>query len=295
MINTLVDNQLLAEKPNSSLVGMLKAALEYIRRHMPSVQGSVTDPSTGITTTGKIILSEPSLEQRKGGFVSADELFSKVNTALTAYNITVWLVVDRLDVAFDESSELENNAIRSLFRVYLDLLAHSKISIKIFLRDDIWQKLLSSGFREASHITRSLIISWDHQSLQNLIVRRLIYNHAICEYYAVTRNQVLESAHLQNAFFYRVFPAQVEIGQKQPKTLEWMLSRISDGGKRAAPRELIHLLSATRDKQLKMYELGNSPPPEENLVDKAAIKDALPGRWFPRSVLNKRFVLNIRH
>lgn len=276
VIDTLIENNLLAEKPNAPLVGMIKGALEYIRRHMPAIEGSITDPSTGIKATGKIVLNEPTIEQRKAGVVSADDLFAKVNAALNAYNITVWLVVDRLDVAFDESTQLENNALRSLFRVYLDLIAFSRVSVKIFLRDDIWQRLLSSGFREASHITRGLIISWDQQSLLNLIVRRLLYNEAVLKSYGVGKEDIVSSVKLQNDFFYRVFPAQVEIGQKQPKTLEWMLSRIADGGKRAAPRELIHLLSVARDKQLRRYELGNSPPPLENLVDNAAIKDALP-------------------
>jgi hypothetical protein len=85
----------------------------------------------------------------------------------------------------------------------------------------------------------------------------------------------LQDANLQRDFFYRVFPAQVDIGQKQPKTLEWMLSRIADS-KKTAPRELIHLLSNTRDEQLKLYELGNPEPPLDNLFDKVAIRSALP-------------------
>jgi hypothetical protein len=277
VIDVLVENRLLEREDNFNLVRMLKSVLDYIRRSMPkALEGSLTEPSSGITATGKIILNEPNIEQREAGLISADELFTKLNSALTAYNITVWLLVDRLDVAFDESSQLENNALRSLFRVYLDLITYSKISVKIFLRDDIWQRLSTGGFREASHITKSLIISWDQQSLLNLIVQRLVYNPAICNFYSITKESILKDSTLQNDFFYRVFPSQIEIGQRQPKTLDWMLSRITDGGRKPAPRELIHLLSASRDRQLRFYELGNSFPPLENLFDKAAIKDALP-------------------
>lgn len=152
----------------------------------------------------------------------------------------------------------------------------SNIDVKIFLRDDIWHKIVSSGFREASHVTRTLVISWSNQSLLNLVVRRLIHNQSICKLYGVTRDAVLQNASLQREFFYRVFPEQIDIGVKQPNTLDWMLSRTADGSKRTAPRELIHLLIETRDEQLKSYELGNSEPPAENLFSKSSIPQALP-------------------
>lgn len=274
VISALVENGLLA--PGLSLTGRLKAALDYVRNRMPSLETSYTDPATGFVLKGKITLSEPSTEQRQEGFISADDLLEKLNKALQETNITIWLVLDRLDVAFSDFLALEANALRSLFRVYLDTILHKNISIKIFLRDDIWHKISSSGFREASHITRSLTISWNQQSLLNLIVRRLVHNNDICTFYSIKKEDVLGAADLQSQFFYRVFPSKIDIGQKQPSTLDWMLSRTADGSKRTAPRELIHLLSVSRDKQLKLYELATSEPPFENLFDKAAIKAALP-------------------
>lgn len=276
VIDKLIENRLL-EAEDTSLVRTLKRAFDYIRRHMPkALEASISEPHGGLTATGKIILNEPTIEQRESGLISADDLIFKLNSALTSYNITVWLLIDRLDVAFDESSQLETNALRSLFRVYLDLIPYTKISIKIFLRDDIWRKLSAGGFREASHITRSLIISWDQSALLNLVVRRLLHNEPLCSYYKVEKDEVLKNAALQNDFFYRVFPAQIEIGQRQPKTLEWMLSRVMDGGRKPAPRELIHLLSASRDTQLKLHEIGATELPLESLFDKSAIKAALP-------------------
>ncbi len=243
-----------------------------------SAEGTVQiDPATGIQIyTGKITLSEPSIEQRKIGIISADDLINKLNTVLESVKITVWLVLDRLDAAFTESSQLECNALRSLFRVYLDIVSYSRISAKVFLRDDIWRAISVDGFREASHITRCLTISWNQQALLNLIVRRLVHNDAICTFYSLQKETVLQDAKLQQEIFYRIFPEQIDVGEKQPKTLEWLLSRIADGSDRRAPRELIHLLSASRDEQLKLYELGNAEPPLENLFDKQAIKAALP-------------------
>jgi len=239
------------------------------------METSITDPSTGVVVSHKLTLGEPTPEQRENGCVTADELLRDINLVLEETRIVIWFVLDRLDVAFSDSPELERNALRSLFRGYLDLTGYSNISVKIFLRDDIWRKLSEGGFREASHITRSLTISWDQPALLNLVVRRLIHNDAIREYYFVEREAVLGNIELQSEFFYTIFPRKVAIGQKQPSSLDWMLSRTADGSRRNTPRELIHLLTEIRDQQLRLYELGNAEPAAENLIDRLAIRQAL--------------------
>ncbi|KAF0163162.1 MAG: hypothetical protein FD157_3325 [Rhodocyclaceae bacterium] len=274
VISALVDNGLLT--PNVNLLARLRAILTYIRRHAPVFEGAIVDPNTGLKLTGKITLNEPSTEQRKEGFLSVNDLLTLINGALLELNIKIWLVLDRLDVAFSDSPNLEGNALRSLFRTYLDMLNLSNVSIKIFLRDDIWNKIVAGGFREASHVTRSLVISWNNQSLLNLVVRRLVHNQDICDLYGIKKDAVLEDANLQKDFFYRVFPAQVDIGPKQPSTFDWMASRTADGSKRTAPRELIHLLIEARDEQLKSFELGEPDPPGETLFSRSTIPQALP-------------------
>ena len=274
VIDFLTSNGLLA--PNATLLTRLMAALGYIKKYVPTFEGGVTDPTSGLTYTGKITLAEPTPEQRGLGCQSLDELLILLNSAYKQVNITAWLVLDRLDVAFSDSQELEGNAIRSLFRTYLDMISLSQIKIKIFLRDDIWRKVVSTGFREASHVTRTLTLSWSQQSLLNLIVRRLVANAIICSQYNLQQDEILSNAALQSEFFYRVFPLQIDEGSNKPKTLEWMLSRTADGSKRTAPRELIHLLLAARDEQLRLFELGNPEPNNEQLFDKTAIRSALP-------------------
>ncbi|MHB8472038.1 MAG: P-loop ATPase, Sll1717 family [Gammaproteobacteria bacterium] len=274
VFSALVENGLLV--PDINLLGRLKAILEYLRKYAPVFEGAVIEPNTGIKLTGKITLDHPSSEQRESAFVSVDHLLGLIDEALKECNIKVWLLLDRLDVAFSDSPVLEGAALRSLFRTYLDMLNLSNISVKIFLRDDIWSKIVASGFREASHVTRTMVISWDSQSLLNLIVRRVVHNDSICSLYGVSKEAVLQNAMLQSQFFYRAFPAQIDIGQKQPSTFDWMSSRTADGSKRTAPRELIHLLKEMRDEQLKLYELGNSDPPVENLFSRLAITQALP-------------------
>lgn len=270
----LEDNDLLA--PNVNLKTRLQSVLGYLRKCLPSIEGGITDPHTGLRIEGKISISEPTAEQRGLGYKSLDDLLEVLNCAYQELNITTWLALDRLDVAFSDSGDLEGNALRSLFRTYLDMGGLSNIKLKIFLRDDIWKKIVRDGFREASHVTRTMTISWDAPSLQNLLVKRLSSNPLICDCYSSTGEILSTSVELQNRFFSAVFPEQIDIGQKQPKTLDWLLSRTADGSGRTAPRELIHLLIESRDEQLKLYQLGHTAPNGNHLFDKTAIKAALP-------------------
>lgn len=185
-------------------------------------------------------------------------------------------MLDRLDVAFAESEDVEGNALRALFMVYSDMREYDHLEAKIFLRSDIWGRVTAEGLRETSHIEAQVTIRWDNPTLLNLVIRRALRNTDLREYYGVAEDDVLGSVGEQQALFYRIFPEQVEAGTRKSTTFDWMLGRVRDGTGRVAPRELIHLLSALRDVQLRLLEIGMPEPPGEQLFDRAAFKIALP-------------------
>ncbi len=264
-----------------SLTSLLNDVLRYVRNaaQSASLEGTVSmNPTTGAPiVTGKITLREPSPTDASRGFVSLDRLFELADSALIQLPAAVWVLLDRLDVAFAETQPLEENALRALFNVYLGILDHKSIRLKIFLRSDIWKRITERGFREASHITRYTTIRWDAPSLLYLVTRRALQNDAIISFYGIDPAMVLQSTEEQRGFFYRMFPAQVDVGSRQPRTFEWMLSRTEDGTGQNAPRELIHLLNATRSEQLRLLDLGSEAEPEgEQLFSRSAIKQALP-------------------
>jgi len=150
------------------------------------------------------------------------------------------------------------------------------LSLKIFLRNAIWQQITRSGFPEASHITRSLSIIWNSDSLVNLVVRRLLRNETIRSFFGVDERDVLADARKQDALFNRVFPPKVDLGARRPATFVWMLLRTQDGTEHHAPRELIHSLSAARDVQRRRLQEGQKEPPGEAVLDRGSIRDALP-------------------
>jgi hypothetical protein len=204
-----------------------------------------------------------------------DELIDVANTAFSNTGITLWVAFDRLDVAFAETPELERNALRALFRVYNDILGRTNIKLKIFVRDDIWRRITQGGFREASHITKSLHITWSPESLLNLLVLRLIRSASLCSFLKVSSEDIRASYENQVKIFYRNFPDKVNTG-KNPLTLKWIISRTSDGSGEGNPREVIHLVDAAKKSQISLLQQGNKEPSLDILIDRPAIIAALP-------------------
>lgn len=275
--NSLVEAGL-APAPGG-LRGLVRRVRDYVGRlfNPESIESGLKLDTAGnpVGISTKITLREPSAAERATGFVSVDELIGLCAHVLSAEDFTVWLVFDRLDVAFAESRQLEANALRALFKVYLDLLTVDSVRLKIFLRSDIWRAVTEGGFREASHVTRELTIAWSEASLLNLVVRRLLQNDLLVEEYNVDSEDVLRDATAQRQFFNRLVPDQIDSG-RNPKTFEWMLGRVTDGTRGAAPRELIHLLDQARVVQLAMQERGEPEPEGEMLFSRQAFRDALP-------------------
>lgn len=269
-------------KGKRTLQGLLRGAFEYVKRILrpQAVESTVkVDAATQMPVgySGKIIFAEPSQKDASEGRLSVDTLLKMADSALRHYDkFTVWILLDRLDVAFAESQQLEQNALRALFRVYLDMNGLDAVRLKIFLRTDIWNRITRSGFREASHITRTVNIDWDRGSLLNLVVRRLLHNGPVVTYYGVDAQKILSSVASQQNLFGRVFPDQVDAGERKPSTLDWMLSRTRDGTLRTAPRELIHLLNELRTTQVRRFERGEAETSDETLFERVTFKEALP-------------------
>lgn len=274
----LTDSNLI--EPSRNLKRLLKSVIDYARSYFrppEAVEGNIQiDQSTGLPIGfgGKISFVEPS--SKAADVVSVDYLLGEGDRALKDLGVKLWILLDRLDVAFAETPELEENALRALFRVYLDIMDLENLSPKVFLRTDIWKRITKSGFREASHIIRHITIRWDINSLINLVIRRILKNEFIIQAYQIDPINILHSTKKQLEFFYRLFPDQVEVGPNKSRTFDWILARTTDGTKQPAPREIIHLLNTARDAQLRQHEISSMIEEGEELFSRAALREALP-------------------
>jgi len=108
----------------------------------------------------------------------------------------------------------------------------------------------------------------------NLIVSRALSNENVEDHFNVDAQLILTNYENQVELFYKMFPKQVDIGEKQSDTFNWIKSRARDGQNNVAPRELIHFYNESIDQEKSEQEIGNNSIEEPNIVSRQAIKNA---------------------
>jgi hypothetical protein len=277
VITALKDSGFILE--TNPLKVFLGIASNYIRKYFnpQSLEPNVLfDAATGALKGAgiKISFQEPSTEHAAAGVQSIDTLLYKANAELEHSGFRIWFLLDRLDVAFVESPELEENALRALFKTYLDLSGFNYIKLRIFLRTDIWQSITREGFREATHVQRATTITWDRAGLLNLIMLRFTNNESVRIEYAINPDRIRSSQEYQEKVFYQLFPEKVDTG-RNPKTLDWLIGRVQDSLGYSAPRDLINLINAALRRQIHWLEVGGETPEGTSLFTRSVLKEAL--------------------
>ncbi len=278
LIDAITDAGLLPAE--ASLGQMFKRARSliwsYIFPERESVENTLSiDPVSGLPiVTRKTNFRAQELSEHSQTDIPLDDLLQRCDNVLNAAGYELWILFDRLDVAFNDTPEVEKNALRALFRAYNDLKGFDSINLKIFVRDDIWDRISEGGFAEASHITKTISINWSYESLINLFVRRLINNGELLSYLNKEYEDVIDNFELQKEILEEIFPDKVETGNN-PETFRWMVNRIQDASGKPAPRELIHLSECIRRQQVDRFERGEEGPDGSMLFERVVFKPAL--------------------
>jgi hypothetical protein len=177
--------------------------------------------------------------------VDYDQAFTLLDAVLREVELSIWLVLDRLDEAFQGFPAAEVPALRGLFRTYLDLLPYGAVRMKLFVRKDLFRRIIAGGFVNLTHINAKKVeIVWDDDDLYDLLCRRIAQNEH------VLGDMTLGEGSLDD-LFNAMFPSQVDVAERKPTTWNWMLSRIRDGNDIKPPRNLIDLVSKARDAQVR--------------------------------------------
>ena len=128
------------------------------------------------------------------------------------------------------------------------MLDFPKIKLKLFLRRDLFRRIIAGGFVNLTHVNaRKFELIWDEEDLLNLLCRRIKGNRDFCT--------ALDIDELGNKeVFDRIFPRQVDVGKRKPLTWTWIMRRIRDGNDIKPPRNLIDLISMAQQAQLRREE-----------------------------------------
>jgi hypothetical protein len=188
--------------------------------------------------------------------VSHDDALRLLDRCLGELGFSLWIVLDRLDEAFQGFPAVEIPALRALLRTYLDLLPYKNVRLKLFVRRDLLNRITEGGFVNLTHINeRKVEIKWEEADLLYLLCRRIRDNKDVMKLLAKENEPPISDEEL----FYKIFPNKVDQATRKPTTWNWMMKRIRDGNKVYPPRNLIGLTKNARDEQLKIE--GRAPRP----------------------------------
>lgn len=175
-----------------------------------------------------------------------------LEAVLSRSQLSLWLMIDRLDEIFPRRSKLERNALRGLLRA-MRLFSSAPIRVKLFLRDDMMDQVVrkGNGFTALTHVTarQSDTLRWTQDQILSMVVKRIFANDNMANYLQINKEQIEASAIYRDECFYKVFPPTVFKGKNQSPTLRWIYSHCQDGRGVATPRDVLDLLIRAKQKQ----------------------------------------------
>jgi hypothetical protein len=279
LVKALEEAKLLPKQKKAGLQAIFESVRgwlsSFLTEKLSALEFEVTiNPDNGMPLAKIKSAWESESEPEKLARLPIEQLLGVANSALESADLNAWILLDRLDVAFHESGELERVALRSLFRTYLDLKAYKRLCLKLFVRHDVWHRLTQGGFTELSHITKTSDIAWGTEGLVNLIVQRLLKNEFLIKTLDINSNEVLSSYQEQEKLLLRILPDDLERRLKG-RAIDWMVRRLADGSGHTAPRELIQLWSYARERQMRRIERGEAKLDGDKLFESNVFEAAL--------------------
>lgn len=203
-----------------------------------------------------------------------NEIKTRLEEVLTKTGLSLWLMVDRLDEIFPRRSALERVALRGILRASR-FFSSSAIRVKIFLRDDMLEQIVSGGegFTALTHVTarQADTLRWDDDQILAMVVKRFFANPTVANYLEVDGAQLEASATYRKQAFAKLFPPTVFKGKKQSPTIRWICNRCADGRGVVTPRDVLDLLIRAKQRQQNIYA-AEPDGTSEYIIGAAAIR-----------------------
>lgn len=229
--------------------------------------------------TEGLSLSFSDEDLKAGGSAAAipfNDLAQQLNDLSTASDQRFWLILDRLDEIILGDEERENIVLKGLLLAYRDFSDYPSLRLKIFLRDDVYQRVTSLGhFPALTHVRSRAAgpIRWQHEDLLHLLTKRLAENKILNEYLS-TNKPPLPTPLSRREYFYRIFPEKVDKG-RAADGFKWVFDRIIDGNGVATPRDLLSVFDAAKSIQIDQFTRDNIELPLEILFSEDTMRKAV--------------------
>jgi cellulose biosynthesis protein BcsQ len=182
-----------------------------------------------------------------------------INEKQQGQNKSLWLLYDDLDEDFPEKDGVRQRALTGLFQLVqaCDARRLKSIRFKIFLREDIWNRL---NFDNKSHFNgRDLMLEWSRIDFLRLSLRQTIQSSKFKD--LVDRSAPIDN--IDNATEESLSDAlellwgkRRRMGDRAKYVSRWVYERLTDSDGTTFPRSLSALLQGAKEQEL-TYE-GNT-------------------------------------
>lgn len=205
------------------------------------------------------------------------DLLEDVQEVLSRSGRRLWLLFDKIDEIHPTDPQARNRALEALFPAVMAIQrAFPRIIPRIFIRTDLYGPDLN--FTNKSHLVdKTFEISWGPEQLRVLLVKRGLATSEVAEY-ATDQVPVLRDGQVESlgsdelmAAYHVLFDERAYRGQKEAKTLDWMIARATDAKGGTFPREMISYGNLAAQNQL-----AEGGPGETSLIAGRAIVQVYP-------------------
>ncbi|MGD1214520.1 MAG: hypothetical protein ABR861_05985 [Terriglobales bacterium] len=214
-----------------------------LKYHPPDESGEWELDLFGSRTLGHSQKTDETPEHSLPKYVN--DIKEGLEAVLDASQLSLWLMVDRLDEIFPRRSDVERTALRALLRA-MRYFASASIRVKVFLRDDMLEQVVATdaGFTALTHVTvrQADTLRWAQDQILAMVVKRFVANDSLATYLEIDRNRLDASASYRAQCFNKIFPATVFRGSRQSPTIRWIWNRCADGRGVVTPRDVLDLL-----------------------------------------------------
>lgn len=274
----LKQNKLITDKP-----GILSKIVYSLKRVRPKFTSTYNTDGTVTNEFGIGVEKHSIYNEKEDNIIDYNYIFDEIDSILLKNNCRIWVMMDRLDDAFPDNSDESILALKSLLYAYKDICIHDNFKVKIFIRDDIFKNITVKGFTSLTHISSKTMapIQWDREKIEQLLLERLLFNQEFKQY-LLNNNIKIEGKskyeqldeYEKNKIFNLLFRKQVDIGEKNPDTMGWIINHIKDGLNIFTPRDFINIIDTARQYQLQELKVNNRILVEDYLIGATALRKA---------------------
>jgi MinD-like ATPase involved in chromosome partitioning or flagellar assembly len=181
----------------------------------------------------------------------------------------LWFLYDDLDEDFPEKNEVRQQALIGLFQLIQACDARRIISIrfKIFLREDIWNRL---NFDNKSHFNgRELLLQWNRVDFLRLALRQAIQSKEfknLVDRFSPIESIDQASEEAIDRALELLWGSRRRSGVKAKFVTRWVYERLTDSSNTTFPRSLSILLKEAQEHELTYKGQSSKQTPTDRLL-----------------------------